>query len=343
MSERTKNSLRKRIADNQKNTGTNTSSLLDLSDVDEVNFFKPVAGKNKIDILPYVVGSNHHPQGAKKGDVDYILDIYIHKRVGIAKTSVLCLNRTLNKPCPICEEQERLIEEGQEKLAENLKATRRGIYNVVDLNDEDKGIQIFNSTHYFFEKEMLEKLKTLEDEQGEGSIIFADPEDGRTIVFRATEETYLKSKYLKFKDFEFAKRKEQYEESIMEETFSLDAMLTIPTYDEVKQLLYGVSDEDGEDEDSDVEEGKETPTKKRSLRKRKVSTEDVEAEEEEEPEPEEEEVVEEKPTRKPSPKKAKKSSGDCPHGHEFAKDCDDHEDCKECEKWDDCVEAYENL
>jgi len=314
-----KSALRDRIANNQKNKGGERgSTLLDISKIDDVQFYKVKDGKNKIDILPYTVATTHHPQGIKKGEPDYILDIYTHKYIGLGKKNVLCLNKTYNKSCPICEERDRLIEEGNEQLAESLKPSRRAIYNIIDCNDEEKGVQLLDMTHFFFEKELLEKLKIVEDEEGNGAIIFADLEEGRSIVFRASEETFNKRKFFKFKDFAFEKRETQYDEDAINTTYSLDDLLIIPTYDDAKEMLFG---EEGEAEEKEAEaEEKEEKAPVRKVLKKKTESEATE--------------------RKPSPKEQQHTK-DCPFKHIFGKDCDSTPECKNCDMWNDCVDEFE--
>jgi hypothetical protein len=317
-----KNALKERIANNQRTKGGERgSTILDLSKAEDVQFYKVKQGKNKIDILPYTVATNHHPQGIKKGEPDYILDIYTHKRIGLGKKNILCLNRTFNKSCPICEERDKLIEEGNDDQADMLKPTRRAIYNIIDCTDEEKGVQLLDMTHFFFEKELLEKLKIVEDEEGNGAIIFADLEEGRSISFRASEETYNKNKFFKFKDFTFDKRETAYDEDAINTTYPLDDLLIIPTYDEVKELLFGNEDEEEENETTaDEKEEEHTPVRK--VLKKKI------------------EPAKEESDRKPSPKEQMKTK-DCPFKHVIGKDCDSTEDCKNCDMWNDCVDEYE--
>jgi hypothetical protein len=318
-----KNALRDRIANNQRTKGGERgSTILDLSKAEDVQFYKVKPGKNKIDILPYTVATNHHPQGIKKGEPDYILDIYTHKRIGLGKKNILCLNKTFNKSCPICEERDRLIEEGNDALAENIKATRRAIYNIIDCTDEEKGVQLLDMTHFFFEKELLEKLKIVEDEEGNGAIIFADLEEGRSISFRASEETYNKNKFFKFKDFTFDKRETAYDEDAINTTFPLDDLLIVPAYDEVKALLFGSEDEE-ETTNAPDEKEEEEKTPVRKVLKKKT-----------------EELVH-GTERKPSPVKEKMVTKDCPFKHVFGKDCDQTDECKACDMWNDCVDEFE--
>ena len=71
----------------------------------EVTFFSPTEGKHRINIIPYTIKSKNHPlvkRGeAEIGEQDYIMDFYVHRGVGPAEKSVLCLKNTYGKPCPI--------------------------------------------------------------------------------------------------------------------------------------------------------------------------------------------------------------------------------------------------
>ena len=61
----------------------------------EIKFFSPAEGKNRINIVPYVIKSKNHPLvksgEAEVGEKDYVLDFYAHRGVGPAEKTVLCL------------------------------------------------------------------------------------------------------------------------------------------------------------------------------------------------------------------------------------------------------------
>jgi len=181
MRESLKNRQKENI-DKKDSGGGKGRGVLDLSSQDDVNFYKPEKGTDKIDILPYIVSTNKHPT-EKKGDYDYLLDIYIHFGIGANENTVVCPKKTYGKPCPVCEELVDLYKEDKDE-AQKITAKRRCIYNVIDLDNEDKGIQLFDVSHYLFEKELLDELNEVDED-----MVICDLEEGKTIKFRAVQET----------------------------------------------------------------------------------------------------------------------------------------------------------
>lgn len=293
----------KQNVENKGKSGGKGKSILDFSKYEgKVEFFKPKEGNNAIDIIPYIVQTKHHPKKVKPGYESYLLDIYEHFDVGPAKKGFVCLNRTYGKACPICEEYAQLVSDGaKESITDPLKAKRRVLYNVIDLSNDSDKILLFESSYYLFEKELLEEIKMSDDE----FITFADIEDGKSITFRAVQEQLNNVKFFKYKRFDFEDR-DPYPESILEEAYSLDEMLIVPTYDEVKEAFYGI-DEDDEEVEQEIEE--EPPTQKRRKRK------SIQEKEEE--------------------------SQSCPANHVFGNDNDAFEDCDECDIWEKCLKKYE--
>lgn len=323
--------LRNRTKQNVKTKDNARSDrILDLSKAGDASFFTPEEGKNLIDILPFTVKSKHHPQGLKPGDEDYVLDIWIHSFVGAGNGSVLCLKKTFGKPCPICEEQAvlRKSDDAEDDAVKALNPKRKCIYNVVDLNNEDKGIQLFEVSHFLFEKELLEKV-----EGDDEFITFADLEEGRSIEFRAKKEKFGQFDFLKYKDFTFKKRS-GYEEDVLEQTFPLDELLIIPTYDKVKALFYGSGEEEGQEDES---EEKEEP-KKKTLSRKPAS-----GEKEKEEEPKKKTLTRGKTAGSENKKEKEETNSECPNGHSFGKDCDEHKDCKDCDAWESCANEQERM
>lgn len=293
------------------------------------NFYKVKKGRNSIDILPFIIKTNHHPQKMKPGYEDYILDVFVHTKIGPGEDTVVCLKKTFGKPCPICEEQADLrqnksIPDHQLKKQLNaLKPTRRAVYNIIDLEEPEKGVQIWEVSHFLFEKELLEEAETAESEV----VTFADLKDGRSINFRATEESIDTSTFFKYKSISFQKR-EPYAEDILNETYSLDSYLVIPSYEEVQKLFLGIFDEE-EDDDEKKEEAspRESNIRRTAVQRTAKDTTD-------------EDMEEETPKEKVS---TKITSGKkrCQYGHTFGDDCDTMKECKDCEDWNDCADAAE--
>ena len=308
----------------------------------EITFFNPSEGKNRINIVPYQIKSKNHPLvksgEAEIGEKDYVLDFYTHRGVGPSEKTVLCLKNTYGKPCPICEQSAKLRKEGKEKEANALKPSRRVIYNVEDLKEPGK-IKVFETSHYLFEKELIEEAR--DDEEG-GFVDFADEEEGKEIKFRASKVQAKNMEYLEFKSFAFEDRDEPLDSELIESAISFDELLSVPTYEEVEKILYGDDEEDepAKKPSKKSDEDDDEPAKKPS--KKVVNNED---DEDEEPAPkksskksdEENEDDEDEPEEKP----VKKDCSKCPFGHKFGKDCDEYSECDDCDIWDKCVKASE--
>jgi len=308
-----KNRTRQNAKDRDKGGGRG-KSYLDFSEFEEVNFYKPQKGRNSIDILPYLVSTNNHPQSIEIGYEDYVLDIWVHFGVGPAESRMLCLKKTFGQPCPICEEMKALRDDGEtdDDVIKGLSPKRRCIYNVIDLTDEDKGIQVFDVSHFLFEKEMLEEAETAD----EGIITFADLEDGRSIHFRASETSLGSFTFLKFKSFKFEHR-DSYNEEVLETTFPLDKILEVPSYEEVRNAFMGVAEGDDDDAEEEEDDGKAETKKESKAPTRGKKTQ----------------------TRSRGKKaESKEAEGECPHGYNFGTDCDESDDCKGCNQWDACAD-----
>ena len=226
-------------ARNREKSSPQKKSYLDLSKCGDVSFFKAPTGKYKIEIIPYLVTTDKHP---KKGTpVDYLVDIWVHYGIGLMGDSFICLKNTYRKPCPICEEIDKLISSSgdiSESEIKALKARRKCIYNIVDHANIDKGCQLFEVSHFLFEKELLEEASSSSD----NIVCFADLEEGKTISFRTIDDFYKGNVFQRYKSFKFLKRSFSKDQigTLASTAFSLDDLLIIPTYEDCKQSLLGI-------------------------------------------------------------------------------------------------------
>ena len=270
-------SLKRRQSENVKNKGRNSRSnkgILDFSDYEEINFFKPTRDKlNMIDIIPWIVATTNHPQGLEKGSLDYILDVHIHFKVGPGERNFICLKYTFGKKCPICEEYVTKKEEGESKeVLERYKPSRRAIYNIIDKNEEEKGIQLFEASYAYFEKELNEEIQVQFDQEGKEAPTIVDLDEGMTVQFRAAKDKYMGHEFNKYKSFNFLER-EPYPQDILDDVYPLDKLLVIPTYDEVRDAFLGLDEEDSEKseekEEKSVEEEETDEIDRKAEKKRK--------------------------------------------------------------------------
>jgi len=293
-----------------------TLEPLELDDDDrEKIMYKAKKGQNQIDVLPFIAKTANSPRCAK-GDVDYLLDVRVHRRVGPQRDDFLCLEEMYGKRCPICEHRRELMEDGESKdVYKKFYPQRRVMYNMFDLTAEGKKkVQLFEVSHNKMEKEIQEEAETYSD--GE-LLIFFDPTDGMSVTFRGKEATFEGAEFIDIKKVSLEERDKQYkEDEILEKTYALDELLVIPTYEEVSNSFHATeSDPDDEDEEKPAPKSK------------KVA------------EPEDDDESEEKPAKKSKGK----ASGDCPNGYEYGKDCDKHDECEDCNKWDECSDEFTRM
>jgi len=297
-----------------RNQGGSRKSVLDWGQHEgEVKFYKIKEGNNKIDIVPYVIASNNHPlvkRGTLKvGDLDYTLDIWVHKNIGPSESDVLCLKKNYGKPCPICDQADDYKKEGKKEEFDAYKAKRRVFYNVRDVLKPDEGMMVLEQSHFLFEKELIEEAKNSSD--GEGIVDFADPDNGKTVKFRGSATSYQGHASIEPKNFGFIDR-DSPTTKLVKSAIAFDALITAYTADQMASLMYGAdeSEDDGEGED-------EKPPVKRAAKH------------------DEDEDDDEPPAKKPP----KEEGPTCPHGHRFGKDNDAKPECEDCKVWKDCARA----
>jgi hypothetical protein len=96
--------------------------------------YSPKDGENFIRILPPTWDDPDH----------YGLTIYAHYGVGPDRAAVLCNNKMGGKKCPICDARVKAERaKADEEVIRELKVTTRVLVWLLDMNDEDKGPQLW--------------------------------------------------------------------------------------------------------------------------------------------------------------------------------------------------------
>lgn len=274
--------------------------------------WKPAAGPNKIDIIPYNAGKSHPlvvTGQAEEGDGLYSLDVYVHKDIGPSHKNIPCL-RQFGKRCPLCEESNRLrnlgTEEGKQ-ASSALYARRRVVYIVHDLTTNKYG---YWDTGYKSVEQKINSAAAFEmDDQTGEKVDIHDWENGRTIRFMGTEQTFNAHKYIEPDGFGFLPRKPLSEEALSHST-DLSATLNMMSEEDMEKLLAG---ETVQNNRPAVEPQAEAPVVERDV------TEDPQSA----PAPE----------SKKAPEAAQNA---CPCGHNWG-DADKHPECATCQAWEKCI------
>lgn len=216
--------------------------ILDWNKVGSMPMFTPDVGEHLIDVLPYFAGPNDPRKS--EGSPTFYVDLYVHRFMGLNEDDFICLARTYNKPCAICEYRNELrkIDDPSEDIRSqigSLRPKRYTVYAIWDRDNESKGVQLWTIAHWFFQNNLLGITKR---PRKEGVIAFADytAKEGRSISF----EIAGKAMQRQFKSFQFVERDEDIPEEILEQVPVLDELLDIPEPEEVaKAFMAGLPSE----------------------------------------------------------------------------------------------------
>lgn len=235
-----------------------------------LKFFKfgDVGKYHDLNILPWRIGTKNHPEvyakNAEVGDFDYVLDLMVHTRIGPGNGDYICPKKNFNKPCPICERADELWKnEATKKDAKKLFARRKCVYCVQELNENFKAKSadpmIFEVSHPCFSQELQSRATSCL--RGKGVVNFADPDEGKVVSFSVNEGSMGDGKtFKKAGNFEFNERVEEISDETLEKCPSLDSMMVLKSYDQLKAALYGDPDDVEEDFNNqpEADEGEES-------------------------------------------------------------------------------------
>lgn len=308
----------------------------------------------KLDFLPYIITSEHHPERDDKAGVAlpgtpwYRLPVKVHIKVGANNEAVIC-PRVFGKKCPICEYQVKRIKEGADKEEfKLLYPQERSLYIVipVGVKDLEEKPYVWDMSDFLFQETLIEELQ--EDPDNED---FFTLEYGKTANLRLKWKEIGKSNFPEIVSITFEDR-EPYGEEVLDDIPSLDDCIKVLPYADLEAKFFDLDKEEdaGKIDDREPDEGESKRTKRYGRQEKKE-------EPEQEPEPQEEtpprrsrnrapepepEPEEEKPARSSRKEEKSKGSDKCPHGHKFGEDTDKFpKDCDKCQIWDDCIDVYE--
>lgn len=231
----------------ESNSGTSRQGFMNYSTC-SLKFFKlGEPGKyHDLNILPWRVATKNHPEvvagNMQVGEFDYVLDVWVHRSVGPNQVDCICPKKTLGRACPICDEGNRLWEEGEKDAARPFFASRRCVYLVQELDERlhaDGDVKVFETSHATFSRDLQDEATNCL--RGNGVVNFASPDsDGRVVSFRVGEDKMGSGKkFKKAVGFSFQQRAEEIPDEVLENLPSLDAMMVVKSAEELKAMMYG--------------------------------------------------------------------------------------------------------
>lgn len=202
----------------------------------------PSEGDHAIDIISYLSGPND-PKN-KEGEFAYVLDIEIHRNVGVNGEWYVCPAKNFRLPCPICEERKKIVRQAED--LENVDLTdyntsRRSIYYIIcrdDSEQEAKGLQIYQEAHFYMEKHLVARANKGRGRgrTSVGGIVPFPYNDrrGKTVLF---SKKSIKGAMPEFYNHDFEDRDYEIDDTYIVQAYEnpLDSFLYVPTYEELEE------------------------------------------------------------------------------------------------------------
>jgi hypothetical protein len=198
--------------------------------------FVATEGDHLIDIVPYLAGTQD-PK-LDEGKRAYMVDVYVHQKVGVNEDSILCPSsnyRGKEYSCPICEYQAKMRQSKQfsDDDIKELKPKRRVLYNVIcydNTEQEAKGVQVWEASYHLTENEILAIAR---NRRGGGHVPFADPDEGKSISFFREG----KGASTRYKGYQFVEREEPISDEDLDAAYCLDELLDVKNYEEINEIF----------------------------------------------------------------------------------------------------------
>jgi hypothetical protein len=339
-------------------------------------FKEDPGGRVELDILPYEVTDERHPdrddeaEVAVPGSLWYRRPYKLHRTIGTDNKTIVCPG-SVGRKCPICDHRTHLLEGGadwQEKVVKDLRPSNRDLYVVRPLGSKkfEERPHIWDISQFCFQDKLNDELE--ENDEWEE---FPDLEHGLTLKIRFSEEKIGSNSFAETSRIDFEPRKYKYGDAILREVPNLDEVLDLKDYDEVERLFFESEPGDSADPQAEItrpraerpatrsrsrdgDESGESPTvvsmpPRRNGREREEPA-DRRRPDRGRPDPDARDggdvvtTIASRPSRekaKPTPPSESESAadGECPHGHRFGVDTDAKPECGECKVWDECMDA----
>ena len=353
--------------DSKDDRGFALGSFFDLDLVKElgVEIWRPDINEHVIDVIPFYAGSQH-PSKAE-GQLTYKVDFWGHQRIGAMNDFFICNAMTWKTPDPICTWMKaNYIEDKKQYNA--IKSSRRCAYLIWchdSKEQEDKGIQIFEVSHFFFEKKVAEIAKK---PRGGGFTDWTHYDTGRNVYWSiAKTGSYedaggTKRDSIEYSGFQLIPRENpKIPDHILEQSFALDEVLKMhPSDEDVSMAFFGTTQ--APPAEKEAGDTGRLPKKTALERAREAAAQEASGPADEQTsEPAKEEPATEPPEKaepasEPPPEESSTTSHEgtstpvstpssdhvCPAsevGGEFGVTIEQLDECDDCDIWEECSDA----
>ncbi len=194
------------------------------------DFWFPKEGMNSIRIMPHWSGDTEE---------ECWLETMYHKNIGPDKKALVCRKFQLKEQCPICEAVEALFKTKDKEdaaYAKKIMGKRRVYWNVVDLKDLEKGVQVWMTG-----TDIQDTVIDYCTNPKWGDI--THPITGRNIDVKFTPKEKTKSGYNEYTVTPEPSVSEIADVQWLAKLNDLTVFIKVPTFDEMHALFYGEDQE----------------------------------------------------------------------------------------------------
>lgn len=220
------------------------------------------SGTHTIEIIPYKVTDAHlrfppELQFSSPGKWYFERTFYTHAGIGVNNESFTCPARTLNRPCPVCEHRQTLKDtpKGPERdLFFALKPKDRQMFLIYDLDDTDRGVQLWEVANWNFGRHLDKHIEGARKQDRDAYRRFYHPTEGYTLRLTATEvaigtagkDTGGKAgggMNTEYTVHGFFLRERDIPREILHHGYDLDSMVRVLDYDALRAVFRGVTED----------------------------------------------------------------------------------------------------
>lgn len=226
-------------------------------------------GEYNFSFLPWNISDQHpkYKEFKSKGiPFDWKLNVFVHTVVtDTGSMKFICNNKTYGKPCPYCEERQRLFNDGGWEQNQNeikkLNDSQRNMFLIY--NHADGKVYVMDYSHYYFGEHLEKKLARANGTDRQ--IILADPRPNRWSLHFYIDPSKMKDSKGNpiigaSSDLEFLRREKAIDEDIVKNLPALEDYLVQYSYDDVTAIMDGTFFADGDDQEEGAYDYKNDPT-----------------------------------------------------------------------------------
>ena len=191
-------------------------------------------GRKRIEILP-VLATERNRHGVA-GSYTFEATYYAN-RLG-ADNQAYVSPSTFKQRCPVLDEYARLKNDpnADEDVVKSLRKKERQLFYVIDHDEPEKGVQLWDMSYWLFGKQLDETIK-MSDEEDDFDQFFDPSENGLTVKLGVVEDQFAGNKFFKVATIAFAKRKDEIDEELWEDLEPLENLLKVLSYNELKAIM----------------------------------------------------------------------------------------------------------